>query len=87
VAKSFSAISGLKKVLSSPGQVDCLSCSASNFKVTCPMGKGSGKSSCNLIINYDKQAMAPKAAKSEKCWSKGQAGNPVFLSLENGLLF
>lgn len=51
------------------------------------MGKGPGKSSCNEITNYDKQAMAPKAAKSEKCWFKGQAGNPIFLSLENGLLF
>ena len=51
------------------------------------MGKGPGKSPCNEIINYDKQTMAPKAAKSEKCWFKGQAGNPIFLSLENGLLF
>ena len=40
-----------------------------------------------LIINYDNQAMALKAAKSERCWSKGQAGNPILLSLENGLLF
>ena len=47
------------------------------LKLTCPVGKGSGKSPSNQMINYDEHDVAPGQAKCESCLTKGQAGIQV----------
>ena len=54
------------------------------LKVTCPMGKGPGKSSTNNIINYNSDGQedrGPGKAKCDSCLPRGSWNSSFFLAL------